>query len=101
MREKTEIKNNEEHIPSSCKRVLEMLANQPATYNPSILLSTTTNPNNNSTNLLRAYIACQNGLEISPLLSKPEYSIFVTPEKADGDAAEARVLQKHGKFSIK
>jgi len=105
MREKTEKKNNGEHIPSSCKLVLEMLANPPEACisiplgKQPLFGGTIKTSYKNSENLARAYIACQNRLEISPLLSTSEYSIFVTPEKAGEHAAEAKVLQQHGKFS--
>lgn len=106
MRDKIEKNNNEQHIPSSCKLVLEMLANPPdecidIPFMEQKIFAKTKTFYKSSENLARAYIACQNRLEISPLLSTSKYAIFVSPEKADEHAAEAKVLQQHGKFSAK
>ncbi len=98
-----DIKNNTEiPISSSCKLLYEMLGQQPATYKFNVILpSTIINSDNNANNLLRAYIACEKGLEISPLKSTSRYSIFVSPAEAQKHTEEVGVLKKHGTFSAK
>jgi hypothetical protein len=99
---KPEKQDMDNKIPSSCELMFKMLRRPPASYEPAPFFSlritgTERESDNTPGNLLRAYLACQNGLEVSPLLSTPKFSIFVTPEEAKEHAVEAAALQKYGK----